>query len=606
MRTLNLKMTACAFAAAALLTACGGGGTTPGANEEENNNSSAQSGDTSTCTAAPCINFSETTLGMVDFGGLGIGVVNDPVSSANKVAKLTKEPADETWAGVTVHLGGANNSVTRIDTSKPLTLRVYSPAVGDTIMVKIENSSDGGINAEASATSTKAGEWETLTFNYPNASSSATYNKVSVFPAFNIKPSANKDFYIDELKYTAVADSSSSSGSGSGSNTVLASFDGATLPTVEVFGGAAGTIEAGPTGSTGNALKVTRSGGEVWAGAWIPIPAIPSNAGTQVVSAKVYSPVAGARMVAKAEYGDNTGTGDVNANETVVVGWQTLTWTLSNLDASKTYNRFVVLPQLGTVGSGQSFYFDDVTVAASSSGSNPSSNSSGALSFSTGFSSSVLTASSGAIASSGGSNFDDWNCTGGDAICGGGAGGTDADSFAYFYYQTTSPATGLYSQIEVFGPNVTGLSTTGDTGGVTIGSQTKVNFNFNPNPEWFNSGDPKMGIVLTLGKRYSIDGGCHIQLHGVKPITSDGSTAYSMNLRNDFRVAANCGTDIAPDNVNAALAASPVISSFKVLGAGGLAAIEGRGGVKSTANLSVKTGDVYPTTVALKGAITFD
>ena len=114
MRTLNLKMTACAFAAAALLTACGGGGTTPGANEEENNNSSAQSGDTSTCTAAPCINFSETTLGMVDFGGLGIGVVNDPVSSANKVAKLTKEPADETWAGVTVHLGGANNSVTRM------------------------------------------------------------------------------------------------------------------------------------------------------------------------------------------------------------------------------------------------------------------------------------------------------------------------------------------------------------------------------------------------------------------------------------------------------------------------------------------------------------
>jgi hypothetical protein len=115
-----------------------------------------------------------------------------------------------------------------------------------------------------------------------------------------------------------------------------------------------------------------------------------------------------------------------------------------------------------------------------------------------------------------------------------------------------------------------------------------------------------MGVVLTLGKRYAIGGGCHIQLHGVKDITSEGSTAYSMNLRNDFRVAQDCGTGITPDNVSAALAASPVISSFKVLGAGGLSAIEGRGGVKSTANMSVKTGEVYPTTVALRGAITFD
>lgn len=229
-----------------------------------------------------------------------------------------------------------------------------------------------------------------------------------------------------------------------------------------------------------------------------------------------------------------------------------------------------------------------------------------ALTFSSGFASNSRSASSGAIVSAGGSNLDNWSCNGTPEWCGSGAGGTGADSFMYFYYQTPNAASGLYSQIEVFGPNVSALSTTQDTGGVTLNGQTKLNFAFNPNPEWFNSGSPKLGVVLTLGKRYAIGDGCYIQLHGVVPINSAESTAYSMNLRNDFRVAQDCGTSIATDNVAAALAASPVVSSVKFVGAAGGAAIIGRNGATSTANLSVASNGVYPTTVAIKGPITFD
>lgn len=385
--------------------------------------------------------------------------------------------------------------------------------------------------------------------------------------------------------------------------TVLATFDEATPPAFTEFGGAATGIEASPSGGNGSALRLTRDGGEVYAGVWIAIAPIPNNAGAQTVSARVYSPVAGIPMVAKAEYGDNLGTGDVAANEAIVVGWQTLTWTFTNLTAANVYNRFTILPQLGTVGTGQIYYFDDITLAASTAP--PPSGT--VLNFSTGFTSNVLTSSGGAIASAGGSNFDDFSGNCGDSnVCGSGAGGSGADSFMYFYYQTPNPATALYSQIELFGPGIAGLSTTGDTGGVTISGQTKVNFTFNPNPEWFNSGSPRLGVVLTLGRRYSIGEGCHIQLHGVTPITSDGSIAYSMNLANEFRVAQDCGTGIAPDNVAGALAASPVVSSVKFLGAGGGAAIIGRDDARSTANLSVAAGTVYPTTVALRGPITFD
>lgn len=197
------------------------------------------SGSTGTCTAAPCINFAEATLGMVDFGGLGIEVTADPMDATNKVGKLTKEAADEPWAGVTVHLGGADNTVARIDPALGISLRVYSPAAGETVMVKIENGANDTINQESLATTTKAGEWETLTFAYPNADAGATYNKVSVFPAFNTQ--VNKVFYIDELKYT---EKSSTTPPPPATNLVTN-----------------GDFEAGNTGWTGNAANVVTEGG---------------------------------------------------------------------------------------------------------------------------------------------------------------------------------------------------------------------------------------------------------------------------------------------------------------------------------------------------------
>jgi hypothetical protein len=371
-----------------------------------------------------------------------------------------------------------------------------------------------------------------------------------------------------------------------------------------------GNFSSGNTGWTGNALNVLTEGGNSYNSAnvtaagnpWDVNLSFPLSIPNSNVKYKL-------RFKAQSDRARTliAGIGLASDPWTNTVQTVTLTTNLQTFELSLTSNfastNSRVIFDMGAAAGAVSI--DDVELVLDTSiVDTPTS--SGVLSLSTGFASKTLSASGGAITNSGGSNFDNYNCTGGAAVCGGDAGGAGADSFAYFYYQTTTPATGLYSQIEIFGPNVTGLKTDGDTGGVTIGSQTKVNFNFNPNPQWFNSGAPKMGVVLTLGKRYAIGGGCHIQLHGVKNITSEGSTAYSMNLRDDFRVAQDCGTGIAPDNVNAALAASPVVSSFKVLGAGGTAAIEGRGGLKSTANLSVKTGDVYPTTVALRGAITFD
>ena len=166
------------------------------------------SGSTGTCTSAPCLNFSETTLSLEGFEGLvSAEVANDPVDSTNKVGKLVKASSGNDWAGATVMTKASDKSVSQIDlsVSKVITMRVYAPAAGEKIRLVLESTVDAA-KIEADALTTKANEWETLSFNFgpPTAgtySSSATYNKVSIFPAFLAK--VDKTYYFDEIKYTA-------------------------------------------------------------------------------------------------------------------------------------------------------------------------------------------------------------------------------------------------------------------------------------------------------------------------------------------------------------------------------------------------------------------
>jgi len=184
----------------------------------------------------------------------------------------------------------------------------------------------------------------------------------------------DSNLFLDNISIIADGGGTGGGGTGGGGNTgsgtALATFDEVPAPAVTAFGGAVSVIETGPAGGDGsNALKILRDGGDVFAGAWVAIPAIPSNAGTQTVSALVYSPTAGIPMVAKAEFGENAGSGDVQANETVVSGWQTLTWTFTNLDSAQVYNRFVMLPNLGTIDTATNYFFDNITLVGGGSGS---------------------------------------------------------------------------------------------------------------------------------------------------------------------------------------------------------------------------------------------
>ena len=156
-----------------------------------------------------------------------------------------------------------------------------------------------------------------------------------------------------------------------GGDIVLASFDESPALAFEGFNGAeTSTLAVAPAGGgTGLAAKIIRLGGEVWAGAKVNVGVIPVTATNNKISARVYSAVAGVPMVLKLENATDAGinTGDMQATQAVVAGWQTLTWTVPADKVGGSYSWVVMLPNLGTKASadpGETYYIDDIKLVS--------------------------------------------------------------------------------------------------------------------------------------------------------------------------------------------------------------------------------------------------
>jgi hypothetical protein len=164
-------------------------------------------------------------------------------------------------------------------------------------------------------------------------------------------------YYVDDVKLGSA--SSVQTPAPTPTPTALATFDETVAPAFVGFNGAEATsISAGPAGGSGNALKIVRNGGDPWAGAKLTGMTLGITTTNNTFSARVYSPLAGKPMVLKLE--GNGDTGDIQANETVVAGWQTLTWTVPSAKIGPVRSVVVFLPNLGTVGTGEIYYVDDV------------------------------------------------------------------------------------------------------------------------------------------------------------------------------------------------------------------------------------------------------
>ncbi|MDA7718809.1 C13 family peptidase, partial [Pseudomonadales bacterium] len=119
-------------------------------------------------------------------------VVPDPTDGSNSVVASEKDAAAEVWGGSWVVEGteAAPLKALKLTEADPLvSVRFWSPAAGKTVRMKLESADNGAVFVEADATTTVAGDWETLTFDFDRPAAGiidpfAEYGKIVIFYDF--------------------------------------------------------------------------------------------------------------------------------------------------------------------------------------------------------------------------------------------------------------------------------------------------------------------------------------------------------------------------------------------------------------------------------------
>jgi hypothetical protein len=306
----------------------------------------------------------------VDFGNASTVLVNDPVNASNKVLKTTKPSGAETWAGTTLGAGvGFSSPFAFASGNATMTVRVYSPAAGITVKLKAEDHSDNTKSVETDAVTTKANAWETLTFDFTNHSSGTsalntnyTYDIVSIFFDFGTAGSG-KVFYWDDVNLV--------NNSINQSLTIPLDFESSSLTfNITDFDGGNLTVVNNPQKSgintTSKIAKMVKNSGQPWGGSYITL-ASPIDFSTKTqFHMNVYSPKVGGKVLLKVEnLTDGNKKFEKEVSTTTANQWEDLTFDFSEINKSNSYQKVVIICDLGTVGDGSAnftYLLDNITL----------------------------------------------------------------------------------------------------------------------------------------------------------------------------------------------------------------------------------------------------
>lgn len=309
---------------------------------------------------------------MSNFGGNISSVEADPADAGNKVLKVVKPGGAEVWAGTT--LGTANGFATAVPlkiNNPKMSMRIYSHAAGLTIKLKLENHTTAANSVETDVVTTKANQWETLTFDFTNNSAgtpalndATVYDKASVFFDFGVAGSG-KIFYMDDLKFVPSLSQID----------LPVTFDVATVNYTTSDFGNNQTVDAVDPTNAANKVKLTTkpNGAETWAGTTIGTPAgfasrIPLTATKSKMTVRIYSPAAGLTIKLKVEeHATGANSVETDAVTTKANQWETLTFDFNNnssgtpaLNPAFNYDKASLFFDFNVAGNGKQFYWDDV------------------------------------------------------------------------------------------------------------------------------------------------------------------------------------------------------------------------------------------------------
>lgn len=311
------------------------------------------------------LTFESATLNYAfsNFDGGNVTIVNNPspggINTSAKVGKMVKG-AGQVWGGSWIGL----SSPIDFSANKVFRMKVFSPRVGAKVLLKVENASNSGINFEKEVTTTVANAWEDLVFDYNAINTANQYHHiVLIFDLGTVGDgSANFTFLFDDIRLTNVIPS------------VLAlplDFQSSTLAYLftNFDGGNATVIDNPQVSGINTSTKVVRmikNAGQPWGGSFIGLASPIDFSVKKTFKMKVFSPRIGAKVLLKVE---NQTDGNIGFEKevltTVANAWEELTFDYSAVSTTNSYQKIVLIFELGTMGDGTAnftFLFDDITL----------------------------------------------------------------------------------------------------------------------------------------------------------------------------------------------------------------------------------------------------
>jgi hypothetical protein len=248
-----------------------------------------------------------------------------------------------------------------------MSVRVYSPAVGIKVKLKIEDKTDPNKSVETDVLTTKANEWETMVFDFSNQATGTaalntafTYDKASIFFDFG-NAGSGKVFYWDDIQFGVPANANALvlplNFESSTINYAFTNFDGGNVTIVN-------NPASGSINTSTKVAKMVKGAGQPWGGSYITLDSRIDFSIYKTFKVKVYSPRVGAKLLLKVE---NLTDGNIAFDKEVATTkaneWEEITFDYSAISTTNSYQKIVLIFDLGTVGDGSAnftFYFDDI------------------------------------------------------------------------------------------------------------------------------------------------------------------------------------------------------------------------------------------------------
>lgn len=133
------------------------------------------------------------------FEGSAVQKIANPhpegINTSGNVVEFIKTNGAGIYAGVAMPL----DDVIDFTVQKKIKIKVWSPAVGKTILLKFESIPNvDGTSIEKSALTTVANAWEELTFDFSDISTTINYQNVVLFCDFNVSGTGTT-YYFDDI-----------------------------------------------------------------------------------------------------------------------------------------------------------------------------------------------------------------------------------------------------------------------------------------------------------------------------------------------------------------------------------------------------------------------